>query len=124
MLLNDLILVVREVLPACDYLRRPQYRGLGAYVGHCYVASEALFHLAQEEGIALKPMFVRHEDSPHWYLSHNGEPVDATFDQFSTLVDYSKGRGKGFLTKEPSSRARTLITLVRNKLSQDSEFSS
>jgi len=116
MLLNDLISVVREVLPACDRLRRAQYRGRGPYVGHCYVASEAVFHLAKEMGVALKPMFVRHEDSPHWYLSHNGEPVDLTFDQFSTSVDYSKGRGKGFLTKEPSLRACTLIELVRKRL--------
>jgi hypothetical protein len=116
MLLKDLISVVREVLPACDHLRRAEYQGRGPYVGHCYVASEAVFHLAREVGVALKPMFVRHESSPHWYLLYNEEPVDLTFDQFSTPVDYGKGRGKGFLTKEPSSRARALIELVRNRL--------
>ena len=114
MILETIVTTVRRVLPDCDYLRKAEYRkNSNPYAGHCYVASEAIYHLAKDAGIALKPMFVRHEDSPHWYLLHHGCPVDATSDQFSSSVNYDSGRGKGFLTKRPSKRASILIELCK-----------
>jgi len=110
MLLSDIVDRVRGVLAGSDDLRRPEYRGNpNFYAGHCYVASEAIYHLAKNEGIKLKPMFVYHEHTPHWYLCDSGEILDPTKEQFSTPVDYSSAKGKGFLTKKPSKRAATLI---------------
>lgn len=35
--------------------------------------------------------------------------LDPTASQFKTPPDYRKGRGRGFLTKKPSKRARELM---------------
>lgn len=80
--------------------------------GHCYVASEALSHLLGSEWV---PTFIRHEGSPHWYLTHrvSGEVLDVTASQFSTPPPYGLGRGKGFLTKRPSKRAETVLLRCR-----------
>jgi len=108
--IEDLISGILSVLPDCDDLRRKEYRGNpNFYAGHCYVASEALFHLAKKRNVHLKPMFLWHENCPHWYLEYSNKILDLTSQQFSTSVDYTKGRGKGFLTKGPSKRAKTLI---------------
>jgi len=81
--------------------------------GHCYVASEALYHLIP----GTCPQFIWHEGSPHWFLRDTGGAVlDATADQFSTSVPYEKAKGKGFLTKSPSKRAKTVIKRVQDIL--------
>ena len=114
---SSIVTKVKEALVTSDDLRRKEYRGNpNLYAGHCYVASEAIFHLAKAAGVNLKPMFLYHEGSPHWYLLDSGEVLDPTKEQFTSLPDYSRGRGKGFLTKHPSKRASTLIELVRNRL--------
>jgi len=82
--------------------------------GHCYVASEAAYYLlgGKEEG--WKPMFVRHLGASHWFLKHeSGLILDLTWNQFKSPVDYSKGRGTGFLTKKPSRRAKTLLIRIK-----------
>lgn len=103
---------VRAALPACDDLRRAPWRDAPcASAGHCYVASEALKALAEAQGITLHPRHIRWEQAPHWYLvTDAGDVVDATADQFLTVPDYRLGKGKGFLTKAPSARARTLLS--------------
>ena len=114
MVLTDIVNSVCTALEHSDDLRRPEYRGNpNFYAGHCYVASEAIYHLAKKEGITLKPMFVYHEHTPHWYLDNSGEVLDPTKEQFSTSVDYSAAKGKGFLTKNPSKRATELIRRAR-----------
>ena len=45
----------------------------------------------------------------HRDLLDSDKILDPTKEQFSTPVDYSSGKGKGFLTKKPSKRAATLI---------------
>ncbi len=83
-------------------------------VGHCYVASEAAFHLLGGKRAGWKPMFIRHEGEPHWFLvNHYGRVLDITASQFVTPVPYARGIGKGFLTKKPSARARIVIARVR-----------
>jgi hypothetical protein len=87
--------------------------------GNCYVTCEALYHLLGGKKVGLKPMFIRHEGQPHWFLRctsaniFSGHEVtvdiDPTSKQFKTVPDYSKGKGKGFLTKKPSKRARALM---------------
>lgn len=89
----------------------------GGPVGNCYTTSEALYHLLGGKAAGWKPMFVYVNGGPHWFLKHQtGVIVDATAAQFGhdgEMPDYSKARGKGFLTRLPSRRARRLMaTLV------------
>jgi hypothetical protein len=90
--------------------------GKHSLAGHCYVASECFFHLIGGKKAGFKPMFIKHENSSHWWVKGpNGEIVDITAKQFNTPVPYNKSIGKGFLTKEPSKRARVLIGRLRLK---------
>lgn len=98
-----------------DDLRSSRYRGIAcSTAGHCYVASEAAYHALGGPASGFTPQFVRHEGEPHWYLKHDatGLIVDLTADQFATPVPYAQGRGKGFLTKEPSKRARVILERI------------
>ena len=83
--------------------------------GNCYVTCEALYHLMGGKAAGLKPMTVKHEGDTHWFLvmtrTGNAFPViiDPTVKQFKTFPNYLKARGRGFLTKEPSKRAKKLM---------------
>lgn len=79
--------------------------------GNCYVASEALYHILGGMGSGWKPMVMRSYDDTHWFLKHeSGIIVDPSRLQFKgKLLDYSRARGCGFLTKHPSKRAVALI---------------
>lgn len=77
--------------------------------GHCYVASEAYYHLRGG-----KPMNMRHEGVSHWFILDGDEIVDLTADQFETVPDYSTARGCGFLTKKPSKRCQILLDRLAN----------
>jgi hypothetical protein len=59
-------------------------------------------------------MTMRHEGDTHWFLRHtSGLVMDPTVSQFRSPPDYTKARGCGFLTKQPSKRAHELMrTLV------------
>lgn len=112
--LADVVLSIQDALT--DDLRRPKYRGNpNRLAGHCYIASEAAYHLLGGSATWI-PTFIRHESEPHWYLRSrfkDGRPgniyLDITEDQFSTPVPHRDGKGKGFLTRLPSNRARILI---------------
>jgi hypothetical protein len=74
------------------------------------VTSEALFHLLGGRAAGWKPMNVRHEGDSHWFLKHdNGTILDATAAQFTQPPPYADATGRGFLTHQPSKRARALI---------------
>lgn len=112
---TDMLGVIKPFL--VDSLRHKKYRGNpNPLAGHCYVASEVLFHAYPGR---FKPMFVRHEGEPHWYLKDklSGEIVDPTVSQFKSPPDYSLGKGKGFLTSRPSKRAQ----IVLNQLGLDKQ---
>ena len=121
-LISDVCLRATIVAALSPDLLRPEYRGsANALTGHCYIATEAYCHLT-----GAKPHFIRHEGAPHWYAVLDGAVVDLTAGQFATPPDYSKGRGKGLLTREPSKRARVLMARVRevNRESSDSGIHS
>lgn len=91
-------------------LLKPEYRGSDNPMrGHCYVASEAYWHLSGKVG---KPMRIRHEGSSHWFIKEGDTIIDITASQFETPVPYENGIGCGFLTKNPSKRAQTVIDRV------------
>jgi hypothetical protein len=104
--------------------------------GHCYVATEALYHLVGGTDSEYTPCRTTHEDVTHWFLRHAdvelgdidsdaeqppAEIIDITAAQFDTPVAYTEARGGGFLTGEPSARAATVISMVTARLASDTE---
>lgn len=108
---------IRANLP--EDLLKPEYRGAARpFTGHCYVASEAYYHMNGGSEAGLKAVRLRHEGSTHWWIEDSeGNRTDLTAEQFLTPVPYEKGVGAGFLTKAPSKRAQTVIDQVKKELS-------
>jgi hypothetical protein len=110
---DEAVRLVRAALTASDDLRRPEYRGNpNPYVGHCYVASEAVRELSREP---LSPQTVHHEGTVHWYLvMPTGGIVDPTADQFRSPPPYGQGQGRGFLPTKAglSKRAQELLRRI------------
>jgi hypothetical protein len=106
---RELVKEVRTHLS--DDLRKKPYRGNpNPVAGHCYVASEALFHRLGGKSAGWTPQSIRHEGGPHWYLKNqDGTIIDPTADQFETPVPYDQGRGCGFLTRQPSARTQSIL---------------
>lgn len=96
-----------------DNLRYKRWRGHPHPLrGHCYVACEVLFHLFPGDW---KPMHMHWSGESHWFLRAKRFPeliLDPTNGQFRFSPDYSKGKGKGFLTKNPSKRARIVLASI------------
>ena len=85
--------------------------------GHCYCATEAAYHLLGGKEAGWKPMHLRCQDGSHWFLKHSsGEIFDATVGQYQGQpIEYDRAKGKGFLTRQPSKRAQTLMQRLRSK---------
>lgn len=94
---------------------KPQYRGGHPLSGHCYVASEAYYHLKGGKAARLHAVNIKRESVSHWWIEHGDEIVDLTAEQFSTPVLYWYGRRRGFLTKKPSKRAQIVINRVKER---------
>lgn len=81
--------------------------------GKCYIASEAVYHLAGGKKAGLKPFVMKAPEGDwetHWFLKDKNENIiDLTAKQFSCSLDYNIATGKGFLTKKPSKKAKKLI---------------
>lgn len=88
--------------------------------GNCYVTCEALYHLLGGAKSGLRVFTLKHEGDTHWYLEKwvthwSGWEeemvmrIDPTVKQFKRKPDYSKGKRIGFLTKQPSKRAKALM---------------
>jgi hypothetical protein len=96
--------------------------------GCCYVATEALYHLWGKAN-GYTPMIVpfrveKHAMGTHWFLEQrpSGLQVDITADQFDgefygDRPDFGAAKPKGFMTKEPSKRARQVMDAVLEKIS-------
>jgi hypothetical protein len=112
---HQIVTNVREHLS--DDLRSPEFRGHECKTtGHCYVASEAVYHSLGGKAAGYTPMQIKHEGTSHWFLKHkSGDVVDPTADQFKTPVPYEKAKGRGFLTKEPSKRAKVLMSRMESR---------
>lgn len=98
-----------------DLLKQPYRKqveeGAHPHTGHCYVACEAVFHLSP---FKLTPCSIQHEETTHWFLRDSiGNIIDPTKEQFATPVPYGLGRGRGFLTREPSKRAQIVLERIQ-----------
>ncbi len=97
--------------------RKKHEQACDPMTGHCYAAAEAAYHALGGAEAGWKPMHIKHEDAPHWYLQHaDGTVFDPTASQFQEPPDYVQGRGKGFLTKAPSARARKILERMQPKI--------
>ncbi len=97
-----------------DDLRKEKYRGNpNPAAGHCYVASEAAYHLLPE-GHLYVPCHLKINGDTHWFLRNKLTYciIDPTADQFDDIPDYDRGTGAGFLTKQPSKRAQELLRRI------------
>jgi len=120
MLLDSLVRVVQEAL-SLDLLRtlyqERQAAGAHPLTGHCYVASEALYHLLGGADAGWTPMHIQHEGESHWYLrGPDGTFLDPTEAQFRNPVPHWHGKGKGFMTSQPSRRAQVVIDRVNARV--------
>jgi len=89
------------------------------FAGHCYAASEALYHLLGGKEKGYKPMRGKSENGEsHWWIQDkDGNKLDPTAEQFYFVglkPPYENGRGNGFLTKNPSKRAKEIISRISN----------
>jgi 5-methylcytosine-specific restriction endonuclease McrA len=101
--------------PEWAALRRP---GDHALTGYCYVASEALYHLAggTTSGLSVYRCSLPGGGS-HWWLADSaGQILDPTAEQFSDSPPYSQGSRTSFLSRKPSGRTSRLIARVRAQL--------
>jgi hypothetical protein len=98
-------------------LLKPEYRGNdNPYYGHCYVATEALYHLLGGEKSGLYPVRARDDKGVvHWWLEDDdGNIYDPTREQYAfSNPPYDKGKRGGFLTKTPSKRTSKLISRIQ-----------
>lgn len=116
--MNRSPLVDAVVRNLTDDLRKPPWKGnSNRFAGHCYVASEALFHLLGGKEAGWEVHRVRHHDANHWFLDHPEYGLlDVTAKQYDDDVPYHDSRRTGFLTPYASKRAAKLIELVRADL--------
>lgn len=119
LLIFDTIYRIRQNLT--DDLLKPKYRKMKRSVqseGHCYVATEALYYLADGKKNDLMPCVLRVDGDTHWFLmQNNGSSTtiyDPTYDQFGdNPPNYLGAKRCHFLTKKPSKRASILINKVK-----------
>jgi hypothetical protein len=88
--------------------------------GYCYVASEAIYHLAGggRSGLSVRRCSLPTGGTHWWLVDSNGQIVDPTAEQFATLPPYSAGIGTAFLSQQPSRRALRLIAKVQSHLAE------
>ena len=115
--MDDLeLLIIRNL---SDDLLRSKYRGNNNNLyGHCYVATEAYYHLMDEDQKDYNPAYIKIKDITHWFLKNGktDEIIDITARQFNFTIDYSNAKFCDFLSKEPSKRAKILINRVYEEI--------
>src|SRR5439155_10231380 len=89
--------------------------------GYCYVASEALYHLAggASSGLSVYRCSLPSGGSHWWLADASGQIIDPTAEQFGECPPYSTGNRTSFLSRKPSARTAKLINRVRARLVQE-----
>jgi hypothetical protein len=88
--------------------------------GHCYVATEAAYHLFGKD-LGYVPERVRCADGDtRWWLRNKqtNHIIDPTVEETDGKFDYRCGKPGGFLTREPSGRCRLLMQRVLDAAGQ------
>lgn len=106
-----------------DDLLKPSYRKLQnrhVTTGHCYAASEALYHLTGGRDIWHSCVGKDENGGTHWWLEHkkSGYILDVTSEQFTCFgkePPYSNSKKCAFLTSGPSNRAKEIIKRLSDK---------
>jgi hypothetical protein len=115
---NEWIPLIQKVLT--PDLLKPEYvkrnEGNPMY-GHCYAATEALYHLLGGKESGWHPCWGKDaEGVTHWWLRNaEGEILDPTVEQYISVgkkPPYGEGRRGPFLTQRPSKRANEIISRV------------
>jgi hypothetical protein len=88
--------------------------------GYCYVASEALYHLAggASSGLSVYRCALPEGGSHWWLIDSRGSIIDPTAEQFAERAPYSTGVRTSFLSQKPSKRAMRLMSKIRALLSK------
>jgi hypothetical protein len=120
MKINNIIELIKESLT--DDLLKSRYlkKNRNRYTGHCYVATETLYHLmTEDEQKKYKPAILKLNNDTHWFLINidNGKVLDITAEQFDFDLPYKNAKRSGFLTKTPSKRSLILINRIYEKIS-------
>ena len=96
--------------------------------GHCYVATEAFYHLTKDEWPGRFTIFHGKDDEGivHWWLhdNHRTKILDITADQYYSdgkNPPYEKGRRGSFLTNDPSKRAVIVMNRAIERSSTKNE---
>jgi hypothetical protein len=99
--------------PEWSAMRRP---GGHAFAGYCYVASEALYHLAggESSGLSVFRCSLSNGGSHWWLTDEQGRIIDPTAGQFGEPPPYASGKRTFFLSRKPSKRAQILMARVRS----------
>lgn len=119
-MIPELMLKIQKCLTP-DLLKK-EYRTENAsnpMFGHCYVASEALYHSIKSHGEYSAACGRDPNGIVHWWIVDNltGERYDITADQYLSkglIPPYDVGRKTGFLTKLPSKRAQIVLARMAN----------
>ena len=110
--------VLSDDLLSRNYRYISELKNRDITTGHCYIASEALYHLIGGKKSGYSPRVARESDGEtHWYLENkDGKKLDPTRSQYTKIGEeppYAKGRGCGFLTRKPSKRASIIIQRIK-----------
>lgn len=119
--------VLSEDLLSNDWKKIVRSGDFHPTTGHCYSASEALYHILGGKDGGFTPQVGKSELGTHWWLKDSdGNILDPTSEQFyykNEVPPYKNGKGTGFLTKKPSKRAQIIIERMRdNNLDLSNKF--
>ena len=103
-------------------LLKKEYREINKnnkFFGHCYVATETLFHFLKDNDINndFFPHYGKDQNNiTHWWLQNReGKILDLTSEQYTSVgkqPPYKNGRRGAFLTKNPSKRSLKLMEKI------------
>ena len=116
MIIQSYIKVIQQNLSPDLLSKNFEYDENNPLKGHCYVASEVLYHVLKDMAPNLRIFRGKDENGiNHWWLKNGDVIIDPTADQYfleGNFPPYNKGIACGFLTKEPSKRAKILIDRI------------
>ncbi len=112
--------VVRAVISVLTPdLKHPNWQdGVRGPNGHCYHASEAVYHLLGGSASGYVPHYEDRGGATHWYLVHqSGRVLDVTDGDWEGEDSEHAGFGepKPFYTAWPSKRAAEVIRRVKSR---------